>query len=183
MLVQDGFGDFVRLLLVFFLVLLTLLILLTKIPGRKDATDFFVLVFGAAVGMCVMATANHLLTVFLGVEMAGVPCYVLAGFRRHERRGSEAALKYAVYGAAAAGVMLFGISLVGGMLGTFRLDPSSLVPLPLAIVRQPVGVASLTVQVPNDPNLVGTTFYTQALIIEQPGGSGLSNLTADVTLR
>ena len=67
--------------------------------------------------MCIMASANHLLMVFLGVEMASVPSYVLAGLLKGRRQSSEAALKYAVYGAGTAGVMLYGISLLAGVLG------------------------------------------------------------------
>ena len=59
--------------------------------------------------------------VFLAVEMASVPSYVLAGILKGRRRASEAALKYAVYGAGAAGVMLYGISLLAGLLGTAHL--------------------------------------------------------------
>ena len=64
--------------------------------------------------MCLMASANHMLSVFLAVEMASVPSYVLAGLLRRQQ-SSEAALKYAVYGAGAAGVMVYGISLVSGI--------------------------------------------------------------------
>ena len=53
--------------------------------------------------------------------MASVPSYVLAGILKGRRRASEAALKYAVYGAGAAGVMLYGISLLAGLLGTAHL--------------------------------------------------------------
>ena len=68
-----------------------------------------------------MATANHLLMVFMAVEMASVPSYVLAGMLKGRRLGSEAALKYSVYGAGAAGVMLYGISLIAGLLNTAHL--------------------------------------------------------------
>jgi NADH-quinone oxidoreductase subunit N len=53
--------------------------------------------------------------------MASVPSYVLAGTLKGRRRASEAALKYAVYGAGAAGVMLYGISLLAGLLDTAHL--------------------------------------------------------------
>jgi NADH-quinone oxidoreductase subunit N len=62
-----------------------------------------------------------LMTVFLAVEMASVPSYVMAGILKGRRRAGEAALKYAVYGAGAAGVMLYGISLLAGLLGTAHL--------------------------------------------------------------
>ena len=71
--------------------------------------------------MCLMASANHLMMVFLGVEMASVPSYVLAGMIKGRRRASEASLKYAVYGAGAAGVMLYGISLLAGLTGSAHL--------------------------------------------------------------
>ncbi len=75
--------------------------------------------------MCLMASANHLLMVFLAVEMASVPSYALAGMLKGRRESSEAALKYAVYGAGAAGVMLYGISLIAGVPGTVHLPTAA----------------------------------------------------------
>jgi NADH-quinone oxidoreductase subunit N len=59
--------------------------------------------------------------VFMAVEMASVPSYVLAGMLRRHQLGSEAALKYAVYGAGAAGIMLYGISLIAGLVNAVHL--------------------------------------------------------------
>ena len=73
---------------------------------------------GGTLGMLLMASANHLLMVFIGVEMASLPSYALAGFLKGQRQSSEAALKYVVYGGGAAGVMLYGISLLAGKFGT-----------------------------------------------------------------
>ncbi|MFN9368974.1 MAG: NADH-quinone oxidoreductase subunit N [Planctomycetia bacterium] len=121
LLVFDSLTAFVRLLLAGFLVLYVLFTTVSGIPDREDGADFHVLVFGAALGMCLMASANHLLMVFMAVEMASVPSYALAGLLKGRKASSEAALKYAVYGAGTAGVMLYGISLLGGTLGTFSL--------------------------------------------------------------
>ncbi len=121
MLVFDGLGVFLRTLLLAFLVLFLVLTKLTHLADREDGQDFFSLVLGATLGMCLMVSANHLMTVFLAIEMASVPSYVLAGLVKGRRRASEAALKYAVYGAGAAGVMLYGISLLAGLLGTAHL--------------------------------------------------------------
>ena len=55
------------------------------------------------------------------IEMASVPSYVLAGMLKGERLGSEASLKYAVYGAGAAGIMLYGISLIAGIVNSAHL--------------------------------------------------------------
>src|SRR5207248_8639013 len=91
---------------------------LTAIPDREDSADFYALLLGGTLGMLLMASADHLMVVFIAVEMASLPSYALAGFLKGKRRGSEAALKYVVYGAGASGVMLYGISLLAGTFGT-----------------------------------------------------------------
>jgi len=121
MLVIDGLSIFLRGLLLMFLPLFTLLAWITNVPPRDDATELFVLVFGAALGMCMMVSANHLVMVILGMEMASLPCYVLAGILKFRKPSTEAALKFAVFGAGAAGIMLYGISLLAGVLGSLHL--------------------------------------------------------------
>jgi len=118
LLVYDTFAIYVRALVLLFVLLFAVFTRLTAMPGRDAATDVYVMVLGATLGMCLMISANHMLMVFLGIEMASVPSYALAGMQRQHRQGSEAALKYAVYGAGTAGVMLYGISLLVGVLGT-----------------------------------------------------------------
>ncbi len=126
MLVYDTFSVYVRSLLLIFAVLLVIFTKITGIPDREDAPDIYSLFFGATIGMCLMTSANHLLTVFLAVEMASVPSYVLAGIMKGRRQASEAALKYSVFGAGAAGVMLYGISLIAGLLNTAHLPTIAL---------------------------------------------------------
>ena len=118
MLVFDNFAIFLKLFLYTFMPLVIVLCLLTGIPDREDSADFLCLLFGSTLGMSIMASSNHLLMVFIGVEMASLPSYALAGFLKGRRHSSEAALKYVVYGGGAAGVMLYGISLVAGNFGT-----------------------------------------------------------------
>lgn len=122
LLVNDGLTVFFRLFLLVFLVLVIALTVLSGISDREDGPDFYTLLVGATIGMMLMASANHLLMLFMAVEMASVPSYVMVGFFKGKRLSSEAALKYVVYGAGAAGVMLYGISLVAGMLGTGDLS-------------------------------------------------------------
>lgn len=121
LLVYDNVTAFFRLFLLVFAILLLVLMRITGVPDRDASSDVFPLILGSTLGMCLMASANHLLIVFLGVEMASVPSYALAGMLKGRRKGSEAALKYAVFGAGAAGVMLYGISLVAGVLGTVHI--------------------------------------------------------------
>ncbi len=118
MLVFDQFATFFRMFLSLFLILTITLTVLTGIPDRDDAPDFYTLLLGSTIGMMIMASANHLLMVFMGVEMTSVPSYAMVGFLKGRKKSSEAALKYVVYGAGAAGVMLYGISLLAGLTGT-----------------------------------------------------------------
>lgn len=121
LLVYDNLAVYFRAALFVFAILFLIFTKISGIPDREDSPDFYTLVLGGLLGMCVMASANHLLTVFLGVEMASVPSYALAGILKGRRTSGEAALKYAVYGAGAAGVMLYGISLLAGALGTVHM--------------------------------------------------------------
>lgn len=118
MLTYDSVTAFMRVFLMAFAVLFVVLIRLTGLADRYDGQDVYCLVFGATIGMSIMASSNHLLSLFLGVEMASVPSYVLAGVVKGRRRSSEASLKYAVYGAGTAGVMLYGVSLLAGVLNS-----------------------------------------------------------------
>ncbi len=137
LLVYDSFTVYFRTLLFFFLVLFSIFTRISGIPDRDAAPDVYSLVLGATLGMCLMASANHMLIVFLGVEMASVPSYALAGILKGRRSSSEAALKYAVYGAGAAGIMLYGISLLAGVLGSVHLPTMG---VRLAELLQPANV-------------------------------------------
>jgi NADH-quinone oxidoreductase subunit N len=117
----DAFANFFRAFLLLAAALALLLARFTRLPDAEDSADFTTLVLGATLGMMLMVSANHLLVVFLAVEMASLPSYVLAGFLKGKSRSSEAALKYVVFGAAASGSMLYGISLLVGRLGTASL--------------------------------------------------------------
>ena len=121
MLVYDSMTVFFRMFLLAFAFWFIILVRITGLADKEDGQDFYTLLLGSTLGMCLMASANHLMTVFLSVEMASVPSYVLAGIIKGRRRASEASLKYAVYGAGAAGVMLYGISLLAGLVGSAHL--------------------------------------------------------------
>ena len=121
LLVFDSLTAYIRFLLMGFLFLYIPFTKASGIPDHEDGADFYTLVLGATLGMCLMTSANHLLMVFMAVEMASVPSYALAGLLKGRKASSEAALKYAVYGAGAAGIMLYGISLLAGLLGTCHL--------------------------------------------------------------
>jgi NADH-quinone oxidoreductase subunit N len=137
LLVFDQFTVFFRLFLLTFIIFVTALTAISGIPDYEDGPDFYTLLFGATLGMLLMASANNLLILFLGVEMASVPSYAMVGFLKGRPQSSEASLKFVVYGAGAAGVMLYGISLMSGLLGTANFTEMA------ANIDQVVGAAGM----------------------------------------
>jgi len=71
--------------------------------------------------MFVMMTGNHLLLLYLGLELLTLSSYALVALRRDDLNASEAAMKYFVLGAMASGFMLYGMSMMYGATGTLEL--------------------------------------------------------------
>jgi NADH-quinone oxidoreductase subunit N len=76
--------------------------------------EFFALILFATAGMLLLAGAGDLVTVFLGLEIASITTYVMAGYRRYDARASESSLKYFLLGSFATAFLLYGMSLVYG---------------------------------------------------------------------
>ena len=82
--------------------------------------EFAIMAVGVLVGGMLLASANNLLTCFLGIETLSILSYVMASLKKDDDRSSEAGVKYALYGAVASGMMLFGMSHIFGLLGTIQ---------------------------------------------------------------
>ena len=83
--------------------------------------EFFVLVLFATLGMMVMISANHLLTLYLGLELLTLALYALVALQRDSAAATEAAMKYFVLGALASGMLLYGMSMLYGATGTLGI--------------------------------------------------------------
>jgi NADH-quinone oxidoreductase subunit N len=84
--------------------------------------EFFVLGLFALLGMMVMISAHHFLTIYLGLELLSLSLYAMVAFDRDSPASSEAAMKYFVLGALASGTLLYGISILYGVTGSLQLD-------------------------------------------------------------
>ena len=83
--------------------------------------EFYALILFATTGMGVLASAQELLTAFIGLEMSSISSYVLAGYRRDAVKSSESAVKYFLLGSFATAFFLYGIALVYGASGSTNL--------------------------------------------------------------
>ena len=77
--------------------------------------EYFSLLVFLVFGMCLLASSNDIITFYLSFELVSLTSYILTGYLRKDRKSNEASLKYFLYGAAASGVMLYGLSLAYGL--------------------------------------------------------------------
>jgi NADH-quinone oxidoreductase subunit N len=128
--------------IVFLCVFLAGVLLLSAALWRQGTWEwpvFLSLLLGSLVGMILLASARHLLFFAIALEMASLPSYVLVGFRRFNSKSAEGAAKYAIFGAVCSALMLYGISLLYGVTGSFdwekvarHLATAGVAPLALA---------------------------------------------------
>ena len=83
--------------------------------------EFFVLALFATLGMMVMVSASHFLTLYLGLELLSLSLYAMVALQRDSSIATEAAMKYFVLGALASGMLLYGMSMVYGVTGSLAL--------------------------------------------------------------
>jgi len=121
MFVDDLLADFLKLML-YLAVIVALIYSRDYLVARQlDKGEYYVLVLFATVGMMVMISASHFLTIYLGLELLSLSLYALVAIDRDSPRATEAAMKYFVLGALASGLLLYGMSMVYGATGTLEI--------------------------------------------------------------
>jgi NADH-quinone oxidoreductase subunit N len=100
----------------------TILVLWMSLSSREVASlhqgEYTTILLSSALGMFFMASSTNLLMAYLSLEMVSITSYILTGFLPRNRRSSEAALKYLIYGGVASGAMIYGMSWIFGMTGS-----------------------------------------------------------------
>jgi NADH-quinone oxidoreductase subunit N len=121
MIVLDRFS--LTLTWIFLLVgALTIAMSLDYLPRHDiEQGEFYPLIMFAVAGMILLAQATDLIVIFLGIELLSITLYILTGFAYPRLTSEEAAMKYLILGAFAAGFFVYGIALVYGAMGTTNL--------------------------------------------------------------
>jgi NADH-quinone oxidoreductase subunit N len=83
--------------------------------------EYFVLGLFGVIGMMIMASAGHLLVLYLGLELLSLSLYAMVAFQRDSYPATEAAMKYFVLGALASGMLLYGMSMLYGVTGSLDI--------------------------------------------------------------
>jgi len=80
--------------------------------------EYYAILLTSSLGMFFMASSSNLLMAYLSLELVSLTSYILTGSLPRNRRSSEAALKYLIYGGVASGTMIYGMSWVFGITGS-----------------------------------------------------------------
>ncbi|MDP1651377.1 MAG: NADH-quinone oxidoreductase subunit NuoN [Rhodocyclaceae bacterium] len=121
MFVDDLLADFLKLLLYLTVIVVVIYSRDYLVARQLDKGEYYLLVLFATLGMMVMISAAHILTIYLGLELLSLSLYALVAIDRDSPRATEAAMKYFVLGALASGLLLYGMSMVYGATGTLEI--------------------------------------------------------------
>ena len=138
MLLVDGFATFFRMLVIG----VGMLAVFSSAGYLKRegslGGEFYALILFSVVGQSIMASANELIMIFIGLEISSIASYILAGYLRDDRRNNESALKYFLLGSFATAFLLYGVAWIYGATGSTNLTEIRRVLLtgvePLALV-------------------------------------------------
>jgi len=111
---------------------------------RMHYGAFNSLLLAAVVGMMFVATANDLITIFIGVELASIASYVLVAMKRSDPRAAEAAVKYVIIGGMSTALTLYGLSMLYGIAGTTNISEIALELVAQGELSWAFGIAVIT---------------------------------------
>ena len=84
--------------------------------------EFYGLVLFSILGMNIMAQARELLTAYIALELLSFSLYVLVAYARNSPKSNEGGLKYIIIGAFSSAILLYGVSMVYGVLGVTKFE-------------------------------------------------------------
>jgi len=118
MIILDNFSLFFKVIS-----LLAVLLVIWMSVGSQEIRqvhqgEYYTVLLTSALGMFFMASSSNLLMAYMSLELVSITSYILTGMLPHNRRSSEAALKYLIYGGVASGSMIYGMSWIFGLTGS-----------------------------------------------------------------
>ncbi|MFH1811133.1 MAG: NADH-quinone oxidoreductase subunit N [Pseudomonadota bacterium] len=121
MVVVDPFSVFFKVLVLAATIAVIVFLYRSNETVRDAAGETYGLLLVLTLSAILVASSSNLLMIYLAFEGVSLVSYILAGLSKHNKKASEAALKYVVYGGVASGVMLFGMSYLFGLTGSLDL--------------------------------------------------------------
>ncbi len=123
--VVDSLGSGVKAILIAFVFLIIVYSRRYVLDRQFRQGEYLILILFSLLGMMVISSAGHFVSLYLGLELMSLPLYALTAMRRDCPYASEAAMKYFFLGAMASAFLLFGMSLLYGVSGSLELSAIS----------------------------------------------------------
>src|SRR4051812_15755128 len=93
----------------------------SDVVRQAGGGEYYSLLLASIAGMVVLAGADNLITLFIGIELLSIPLYVLCGARVKQEKSLEAGLKYLVIGSVGSATLLYGLALIYGATSSTNL--------------------------------------------------------------
>lgn len=124
--IKDALSDLLKV----FICIVNMLVLLYSVNYLKARQlmqgEFFVLAVFSTLGMLIMVSAYHMLTLYLGLELMSLCLYAMVAMQRDSAIATEAAMKYFILGSIASGMLLYGMSIIYGVTGSLAINEIAL---------------------------------------------------------
>ena len=119
--IKDAFSDVLK----FAICIINIAVLLYSTSYLKARGlfkgEYYVLAIFSTLGMMIMVSAAHFLTIYLGLELMSLCMYAMVAMHRDSMVATEAAMKYFILGALASGMLLYGMSIIYGVTGSLEI--------------------------------------------------------------
>lgn len=89
--------------------------------NSKGTGDLFSILLAVQLGLNLMVMSQNLLMIYLSLEMVSVGSYLMVGYLSQSQKQTEAAMKYALFGAVCSAFMLYGMSLLYAFTGSLEI--------------------------------------------------------------
>jgi len=122
MFVDDGFSNLSKFMISLIAIVVFAYSKAYSVDRGVNRTEYYVLGLFGVLGMMVMVSADHLLVLYLGLELMSLCMYAMVAFQRDSSTATEAAMKYFVLGAIGSGSLLYGLSILYGLTGTLDIS-------------------------------------------------------------
>jgi len=92
---------------------------------KRRSGEFMILLLSTLIGIGYMISSTHFLMFYLGLELATIPLAAVAAYESYKSKSAEAGIKFILLAAFSSGVLLFGVSLIYAISGTFYFEDVS----------------------------------------------------------
>ncbi|MGH2622928.1 MAG: NADH-quinone oxidoreductase subunit N, partial [Sphingobacterium sp.] len=142
MLYLDKMSFFSRFIILGTLIIISLYLkqYLENTNFKKRSGDLFSLLLTAGIGLNLLTMTSNWLLAFIGIEIISICSYLLVGYFSLDKKQAEAAMKYALFGAACSAIMLYGLSLVYGFTGELDFSKQNHIQ---GLITAPVPIISI----------------------------------------